>query len=110
MFKRHGAEGYVHLKEGVKQKTLAYGKDTLLSEFRFKKGSIVPEHAHPQEQTGYLIRGKLKLTTGKESFVALPGDSWSIPADAVHGAEALEDSLAVEVFSPLREDYLPGSQ
>lgn len=110
MFKRQSNEGYVPLKEGVEQKTLAYGKDTLLSEFRLKKGSVVPAHAHAQEQTGYLVRGKLKLTTGEESFVALPDDSWSIPTDAVHGAEALEDSLAVEVFSPLREDYLPKNQ
>jgi quercetin dioxygenase-like cupin family protein len=44
---------------------------------------------------------------GGRRYDALPGDSWCIPADVEHGAEVIEDTVVVEVFSPVREDYLP---
>ncbi|MBW1749401.1 MAG: cupin domain-containing protein, partial [Deltaproteobacteria bacterium] len=47
---------------------------------------------------------------GSEEIVCNPGDSWCIHGDIEHGAEALEDSVLVEVFSPVREDYLPGKK
>jgi quercetin dioxygenase-like cupin family protein len=47
------------------------------------------------------------LTIGAERHDVTPGDSWCIPSDVDHGAEILQDSVAVEVFSPPREDYLP---
>jgi quercetin dioxygenase-like cupin family protein len=56
------------------------------------------------------VSGHLKLTIGDEEYDVLPGDSWSIPGEVEHDAEVLEDSVAVEVFSPLRNDYLPGAQ
>ena len=59
------------------------------------------------EQTGYLVKGCLRLTICGESFDVRPGDSWSIPMDVEHGAQTLEDSIAIEVFSPVRPDYLP---
>ncbi len=60
------------------------------------------------EQTGYLITGKIRLTIGEQVFDVGPGDSWCIPGNTAHSAEILENALAVEVFSPVREDYLPG--
>ena len=93
--------------EGVRLKSLAWGKHTLLTEVRLDKGSVVPIHDHPQEQTGYLVSGRLEFDIGGELVVAEPGDSWSLPGDQVHGAKALEDCLVIEVFSPVREDYLP---
>jgi len=72
--------------------------------------SILPRHAHHHEQTGYLVAGRIRLTIGQETFEAGPGDSWCIPGNTDHSAEILEDSRAIEVFSPVREDYLPGGQ
>jgi quercetin dioxygenase-like cupin family protein len=54
-----------------------------------------------------LIKGKVALTIGAETFTAAPGDTWCIPGDTEHSAAILEDSVAIEVFSPVREDYLP---
>ena len=51
--------------------------------------------------------GKIRLSIGAEEFEAQPGDSWCIPGGVEHGAEVIEDSVAIEVFSPVREDYLP---
>ena len=107
MFGKKSENGYRELLEGIEQKTLVYGEKTLMTEFRLKKGYTLPLHNHPYEQTGYLITGKMKLYVGEESFDCEPGDSWCIPSDAEHYAEVFEDSLVLEVFSPVREDYLP---
>jgi len=90
-------------------KTLCYGRKTLMTEVILERGSTLPVHSHPYEQTGYLAAGRIRLRIGGEEHEAGPGDSWCIPADVEHGAQALEDSVAVEVFSPVRPDYLPAS-
>jgi len=92
--------------EGVRFKSLAHGEKTHLTEFRLDKGSIIPVHSHPHEQTGYLISGKMKFTIADEVFMAEAGDGWNIPGDVEHGVEVLEGALVIEVFSPAREDYL----
>ncbi len=106
MFYKKTADGYNSPVEGVRLKSLTYGKNTHMCEFIVGAGSEIPEHSHPHEQTGYLVSGKLTLIVENETLAAEPGDSWSIPKDAVHRATATEDSVIVEVFSPVREDYL----
>ena len=69
------------------------------------KGRILPQHKHPEEQTGYLVSGHMILVIEGERHELMPGDSWAIPGNVEHGAETLEDSVALEVFSPPREDY-----
>ncbi len=107
MFYKKNETNFKKALEGVSFKTLVYGNKTLLSEFRLEKGSIVPMHQHPYEQTGYMISGRMNFTIGDEKIVAGPGDSWSIPENMGHGVEVLEESIVIEVFSPVREDYLP---
>jgi len=107
MFNKHSKSGYIKAIPGIEQKTLVYGERTLMAEFILKKGSRLPRHTHPHEQTGYLVEGRIRLAIGAEETDVTPGDSWCIPSGVEHGAEVLEDSVAVEVFSPLREDYLP---
>jgi len=107
MFYKHNETGYKQLLPGIQMKTLVYGEKTLLTEFRLTQGSRLPMHAHPHEQTGYLISGRMRLIVGSDSFEAAPGDSWTLAPGVEHGAEILADSVAVEVFSPVREDYLP---
>jgi len=107
MFYKKNDEGYREIKEGMKLKTLVFGRKTLLVEFRLEKGKEIPAHSHPHEQTGYLVSGRINLFMGDEKFEAGPGDSWCIAGDVEHTAVTLEDSVIVEVFSPVREDYLP---
>ncbi len=78
-----------------------------MTEFFLHAGSSLPMHRHPHEQTGYLVKGRLRMRIGEEAFTAEPGDSWCIGSNIDHGAEALKDSVAVEVFSPVRKEYLP---
>lgn len=107
MFYTSSTEDYEEARPGVKIKTLVYGEKTLLAELRLNKGSSLPAHSHPHEQTGYMIEGKMNLRIAGEEFEVNPGDSWSIPSNAEHSAEVLENTVVVEVFSPVREDYLP---
>ena len=100
--------GYRGALPGIKLKTLVHGDKTLLSEFSMNANSSLPLHSHIHEQTGYLVKGKVRLTIGQQAFTAEPGDSWCIPGNVEHGAEIIEDAVAIEVFSPVREDYLPG--
>jgi quercetin dioxygenase-like cupin family protein len=108
MFQQANPEGYRTALPGIQLKTLAFGDRTCLTEFRMAAGSVVPPHAHPQEQTGYLVSGRIRFTSVGETFEAGPGDGWSFAGNQEHAAEILEDTVAVEVFSPVREDYLPG--
>jgi len=108
MFATADPEGFETVVPGVRRKTLCHGRDTLMAEFRLDGGRELPQHAHPHEQTGYLVAGRLRLTIGEETRDLSPGDSWCIPGRVVHGADVLEDAVAVEVFSPVREDFLSG--
>lgn len=100
-------DGYIKALEGIVRKTLVYGEKSLLTEFRMEQGSRLPQHKHPQEQVGYLVAGHIILYIGEEQHDIYPGDSWAILGDVEHAADILEDSIAVEIFSPIREDYLP---
>lgn len=107
MFAKHSTDGYLPVAPQIERKTLVYGAKTLLSEFRLEAGAVLPRHAHPYEQTGYLVTGSLELTIGSETFLAGPGDSWCIPENIEHAGLARQECIAIEVFAPLREDYLP---
>lgn len=107
MFEKQGSGGYKVALAGIEQKTLVHGDKTLMVEFRLQKGAALPLHSHPHEQTGYLVKGRIRLTVGTDVHEVLPGDSWCIPGDLLHCAEIVEDSVAIEVFSPVRQDYLP---
>ncbi len=107
MFCKAHSKGYREVISGIRAKTLVYGENTLVAEFRMEAGSILPEHSHFHEQTGYLVEGKMHLTIDGQTFEVERGDCWCINGGSGHSAEILEYSVAVEVFSPLREDYLP---
>ncbi len=108
MFQRNASVHPKQLLEGVELRTLVWGDKTLLTQFNLQPGSTIPVHQHPYEQTGYLVTGRMRLSVGEEQFEAEPGDSWCIPENIPHGAMPHEACVVVEVFSPVREDYLPG--
>lgn len=107
MVENASARGYIDAMEGIKRKTLVYGDNMLLTEFKLEGGKTLPMHSHPQEQTGYLVSGHIVLTIDGKPHDVKPGDSWSIPGNVEHGAGVIEDSVAIEVFSPVRGDYKP---
>jgi quercetin dioxygenase-like cupin family protein len=106
MFGKHNDQQYQPILEGIKIKTLVYGELTLLTEFVMDQGSSLPQHTHPYEQTGYLVSGSIILHIGDKKQIIIPGDSWCIPQNMLHHAEIIEDSVAVEIFAPTREEYI----
>ena len=98
-------EGYRSLREGIEMRNLVHGDRTMMVHVHLEKGSHLPRHSHPHEQTGYLIAGSLRFKIGDKTYSLSGGDSWCVPGGAAHEVDALEDSVVVEVFSPPREDY-----
>jgi quercetin dioxygenase-like cupin family protein len=110
MFYRQGSGEYRQLLAGVQLKTVAHGQRTLMGKFKLSKDAQIPSHSHPHEQTGVLISGILRFKIGDEDIEARPGDCWCIPGGVEHSVLVLEEAVVVEVFSPVREDYLNGSE
>jgi quercetin dioxygenase-like cupin family protein len=107
MFTKSNQYPFRPLIQGVTMRPLVYEEKTLMCEFRLEKGNQLPLHNHPYEQTGYLISGRLKFRIGDEWHDTSPGDSWCITENIFHEVIVEEDSLLIEVFSPIRPDYLP---
>ena len=95
--------------DGVFRTTLSYGAEAMLCHFDAKKGARIPLHNHPAVQSGFCIKGKVRFQRGEgdERFVAEAGTSYFFGPNEYHGAEILEDSEFVEVFSPMRPEYAP---
>jgi len=107
MFRKKGTADKKELIEGVHLSTLVHGEKTLMGHFNVAKGCAIPTHSHPHEQTGFMVSGRLRFKIEEEVMEAESGDSWCIPGGVEHGVEALDDSVVIEIFSPVREDYLP---
>jgi quercetin dioxygenase-like cupin family protein len=82
------------------------GSALMLSYVTFEPGAVVPDHAHPHEQMGMMISGRLEFTVGGRTRVLGPGDRWSIPGGVRHSVRALDGpAVALDVFHPVRDDY-----
>ena len=107
MFVKNSSFEWSALMDGVEMRPLSAGEKTNICEFELKKGHSLPAHNHPYEQTGTLLSGKLNFRIANKWHLAEPGDSWSIPENVEHEVKVMEDSHLIEVFSPVRPDYLP---
>ena len=88
---------------------LITGDSLMLSHVFLKKGCIVPKHQHHNEQFSYIIEGALRFWIGDDpaqEVVVRSGEVLHIPSGVWHRAEALEDTLDMDVFSPPRQDWL----
>ena len=96
----------VEMLPGITRRTLNHGDRTSIHEIRIAKDAVVPNHSHPHEQTGYLVSGRVLFEMPGTTRELGPGDSWLVPGDVDHKVTALEESIAIDIFSPVREDYL----
>jgi quercetin dioxygenase-like cupin family protein len=91
---------------GVEIRTTA-GEGIMLSYVTFEPHSVVPDHSHPHEQMGMMVSGRLEFTVGGRTRVLGPGEIWRIPGGVIHRVRALDEpAVALDVFHPIREDYL----
>ncbi len=91
---------------GVDFILLSHGEKSMVTKMLYKITDNIPKHAHPNEQSGYVVSGKYRLTFNDFDEVLETGDSYTIPENVPHSLEILEAGEVVDVFAPPREDYL----
>jgi quercetin dioxygenase-like cupin family protein len=101
--------------EPVEQMSPVVGRRMLHTEtmtvawINLARGAVVPRHEHANEQVATVLEGSLRFVVGDaEPFVAVAGDSVTMPSNVPHEVEALEDTVVLDVFSPVREDWVRG--
>lgn len=92
--------------KGVKLDSLAVGEKSMITKMNYVAGNFATLHKHPNEQAGYIISGKYRMTLEGKTYILQKGDSYAIPMNIEHSFEVLEDGEVVDVFTPQREDYL----
>ncbi len=77
-----------------------------LARFFLKRGCVVPSHHHPNEQLAMVLSGALRFVVDGSEVIVRSGESLCIPPNIPHSAEALEDTIDIDVFCPPRQDWL----
>jgi quercetin dioxygenase-like cupin family protein len=88
------------------QRQFVVGQEIMVARVLLKKGCIVPEHSHHNEQLTYILDGRLKFWIDGKEIVVHSGEVLCIPAHMPHKAEALEDTVDLDVFTPPRADWI----
>jgi quercetin dioxygenase-like cupin family protein len=85
--------------------TFVHGAGVTLAHWTFAKGAILASHSHYHEQITYVVSGKVRFEAGGRTEVVEAGGFAVFAPDETHGGTALEDSIALDAFSPAREDF-----
>jgi quercetin dioxygenase-like cupin family protein len=97
-----------HLNPLIDRQFVA-GERSMLARLLLRKGCVVPLHSHENEQITYVLEGALKFTLQDREVVVAAGEVLVIPAHVPHSAEALEDTIDLDVFCPPRADWINGT-
>ena len=93
------------ITEMVSQKIIC-GEREMMAQIYLKRGALVPMHTHESEQMTYVLQGSLRFLVDGEEVIVREGEVLHIPATVPHQAEALEDTFELDVFSPIRADWV----
>src|ERR1700722_19019825 len=88
------------------QRQFVVGQEIMLARVLLKKGCIVPEHSHHNEQLAYILDGALKFWIDGKEIVVNAGEVLCIPSHVPHKAEALRDTIDLDIFAPPRADWI----
>lgn len=91
---------------GVTRKILTYSDDLMMCEISFETGAIGNLHSHEHLQITYIAEGSFEFTIGNETKIVNKGDSVYMPSNIIHGVKCLMAGKLVDVFNPMREDFL----
>ena len=94
------------LDEKVSRKIMSYNQDLMLTKVAFKQGGVGAKHKHPHLQMSYIAAGVFKITIGNDSKTLKAGDVYLVPSNTLHSAVCIEDGLLIDVFNPMREDFV----
>jgi len=88
------------------QRQFVVGQDMMMARVLMKKGCLVPEHSHVNEQLTYILEGALKFWIDGREIVVHAGEVLAIPSNMPHRAEAMEDTVDLDIFNPPRADWI----
>ncbi len=92
--------------QGITRQIMGYDGQLMLVKVKFEKGAIGYVHEHFHSQSTYVVSGKFEVMIKGEKRILEAGDGFYIEPDAPHGAVCLEDGILIDVFSPMRQDFL----
>jgi quercetin dioxygenase-like cupin family protein len=101
-----GKGSTIQMFPGVTRQLITHGEKAMVVRIAMMQGSHIPSHSHPHEQIGFVMSGRMRLTISGDPLVLSEGDAYAIPSNALHAVDAVEDCVAIDVFTPLREEYL----
>src|SRR5678816_3315849 len=91
---------------GIQRQVFGYDDKIMLVKVKFEKGAVGSLHQHFHSQATYVESGVFELTIGDQKKILNKGDGYYVPPQVIHGCICIEPGLLIDVFSPLREDFL----
>ncbi|MFC5284220.1 cupin domain-containing protein [Pedobacter alpinus] len=92
--------------EGIQRQLFGYNKQVMMVKVKFEKGAVGSLHQHPHTQVSYVESGLFEITIDGKKQILKTGDGFFVNPDLIHGAVCLEAGVLVDVFNPMREDFL----
>lgn len=92
--------------EGIRRKVLTYDSGVMMVRVAFEAGAVGAPHSHPHVQCSLVEDGVFDITIAGRTERLTRGDSFLVPADAIHGAVAIEAGILLDVFTPMRDDFV----
>ena len=105
-FVRSAEIGWERGDDGVRRQVLGHGSDLMVVRVEFESGAIGALHHHPHRQATYVVAGRFEVTVGEQKTELHAGDCFYAEAEVPHGVKAFEKGVLVDVFTPVREDFL----
>jgi quercetin dioxygenase-like cupin family protein len=94
------------LGQGIKRKIMAYDEQMMIVKVAFEKGSVGALHHHPHTQSSFISKGKFEITIDGKTSLLHTGDVYFVSSNLIHGAVCIEAGELIDVFTPLREDFI----
>ena len=97
---------WTDLGDGIQRKVMAYDTGMMIVKVAFEKGAVGTLHQHPHTQASYVSKGVFDITIDGKTERLGAGDVYFVPSDQIHGAVCIEKGELVDVFTPMREDFV----
>ena len=94
------------MADGIRRQVLGHGTELMVVRVEFRAGAIGALHHHPHRQATYVASGRFDVTVGADRSQLVAGDCFYASADIPHGVQAMEDGVLIDVFTPVRKDFL----
>ncbi len=95
-----------HTAPGIKRKVMVYDENLMLVKVSFEKSAVGSLHSHPHTQVSYVESGSFEIEIGGEKKILKTGDVFYVPSNVTHGAVCVNEGVLVDVFYPMREDFV----